>query len=88
MVPHLSIFLSDAVITSFSYECDGEVPMETISFAYGSIDWSFKPVDPEEHEPVSGKFDASWDGVKNTSVIADDITPLMKSLKVPDPSAQ
>ena len=86
LVPHLSIFLSDALITSFSYECNGEIPMETISFAYGSIDWSFKPVDPEDHEPVSGSFDAGWDGTKNKSAIADDVNPLIKSLKVPEPS--
>ncbi len=62
--PFLSIIMDNAIISGFSYGCEGDWPMETLSFQYASIGWKVNWPDPEDGEEKKLE-PVGWDGQKN-----------------------
>jgi type VI protein secretion system component Hcp len=63
-VPYLKITLSDVIVSSVQISGGGEVPMESVTFNYGKIEWEYTKQNIKGGA-AGGKSTGSWDLAKN-----------------------
>jgi type VI secretion system secreted protein Hcp len=60
-VKYMEYKLTDAVLSSYSTSHGGTgLPMESLSFGYGKIEWNYIPTDPATGD-AQGNVSAGWD---------------------------
>jgi len=68
MQPFFTIYLTEAIIAEYSYECEGKWPLEYLSFHYTSIGWDLDWIDPDPGDDTATLTQLSevgWDGTKD-----------------------
>lgn len=68
MNPFFTINLAEAIIADYSYKCEGQWPLEFLSFHYTSIGWDLDWIDPDPSNltaTLTQLSDVGWDGTKD-----------------------